>query len=250
MIIGKDLASGLRKLKEKDIIEINGEEYVVLGLDFGECMGCRDFKSFEENIVSGDLRKEHEILEKGMEIELRKAGAGPPPHYLLSLMDIEIEYGRIEVIDGPLPPGYVPRPNSDTIFLHDAKAKKTHKYSRNKRWKDKIKLRLFKGIEREEEIDIESIHIKSSFDTFVAETTCPSCDKKAVFEFQSKQFRCLKNRYKVGSLFEEGGRKEAYYAQSAYTYCINCGKCFWVDIIIKDKKFVGVASPTEENEYD
>ncbi len=133
----QELASGLRRLKEKDIIEINGERYEVV--------------STEELLETGEPRRELEIKEEGMIIELKKEETDAfAPRYTLSFMDVESEYRRTAAFDGPPPLN----PNPDIVFVQDIDANKTYKYSRTRGQKEKVELRFFKG---EEEIRAESV---------------------------------------------------------------------------------------------
>ncbi|MBU0527777.1 hypothetical protein KKE92_04810 [Candidatus Micrarchaeota archaeon] len=139
MIIGKDLVSGLRKLKEKDGIEINGEKYEVI--------------STEELFDTTEIKAEHETRSKGMQIDLKKAETDAfATHYLMSFMDVEVEYKRTGVFDGPPPLN----PNPEILFVQDMEANKTYKYSVTKKEKNEIELQFLKG---EEEIGIKLLSI-------------------------------------------------------------------------------------------
>ncbi len=83
------------------------------------------------------------------------------------------------------------------------------------------------------------------FDCFIAEASCPYCKKNSVGKFQSKRFLYLTDSYKIGDVFHniEGNHKNA-----AYMNCEFCDHFFYVDIIIKDGKFAGVANPTKEED--
>ncbi len=139
MIIGKDLVSGLRKLKEKDGIEINGEKYEVI--------------STEELFDTTEIKAEHETRSKGMQIELKKTGTDAfAIRYLLSFLDVEIEYKRIDIFDGPPPLNS----NPEILFVQDIEANKTYKYSVTRKEENEIELQFLKG---EEEIGIKSLNI-------------------------------------------------------------------------------------------
>ncbi len=139
MIIGNDLVSGLKKLKENDALEINGEEYEVI--------------STEELFDTTEIKAENETRSEGMRIELKKSGSDAfAPKCSLSFLDVDIEYMRAAVFDGPPPLN----PNPAILFVQDIEANKTYKYSVTRKVKSETELRFLKG---EEEMGIKSLKI-------------------------------------------------------------------------------------------
>ena len=141
MIVGNDYASKLRGLKENDLLDINGEKYEI----------C----SIEELINLEQPKQEHETRNEGMKMELKKPGTDAfAPKYSLSFNDIETEYKRIGVFDGPPPLNSNPK----VMFVQDAEANKNYKYSITKRARDKIEIKFLK---EEEKIEVKSLKLPS-----------------------------------------------------------------------------------------
>ena len=124
MILEKSVASKLRCLKPGDTIEINGEKFQII--------------SAWESCDPGKLIKPRETRSEGMEFELRGEDSSS---YSLFLTDIEVEYERVNVLDGPAPLNS----NPNIVFIQDLDIDKTYKYTIKRRPKKDVSLKFLKG---------------------------------------------------------------------------------------------------------
>ncbi len=134
--LDKDTLSGLRRLRQNDSIEINGAKFTVV--------------SVWESNDSSDPKGEKETRSEGIEFELR--GEDDSSHSLM-LSDIEVEYERIDVLEGPAPLN----PNPDVLFVQDSELNKTYKYSVKKRLKEHVTLKFMKGNDECKVVSVKNI---------------------------------------------------------------------------------------------
>lgn len=86
------------------------------------------------------------------------------------------------------------------------------------------------------------------FETFIVKVTCPYC-KEELTDFQSKSFECEMNTYRIGERLLYCPIEKGVMKRAAYTRCETADKFVYIDIKIKNSRFIAAGKPVKEEQY-